>query len=504
MNKLLVGIDIGTTLTKGVLIDADGRTLAKSSREATLYSERPTWAEEEPEEWWRNTKHVIAELFTRSGANPSDILAVGISGMVPALVMLDSDGAPIRRSIQQNDARTVHEIRHLKNNYDEGRFFELTGGSINQQVIAPKIHWLKAHEPKVISRLATVMGSYDYIAYKLTDELSIEHNWALESGLYDITQGAWSDELILLAGLTPEQLPPIRSSHEIIGAVSESAALAGVADHVASAFTAMAVHDGDLLIKFGGAGDVLYSLDRLVTDPRLFIDYHVVPGAYYLNGCMATSGSLIKWYAQQFCQNEVAEANQKGINPYAYLDSKILALPPGSEGLILLPYFLGEKTPLHDPDARGTIIGLGLHHNRFHIYKAALEAVVYGFRHHIDVLQERDLPVQRILASDGGASSNTWLQIAANILGRPISRVLGHTGSSLGAAFTAGKAVGAFAGWDEITRYVSLDEPFEPQTHPMGIYNELYPLYQESYRRLKSLYPQLGVVAARASGEYYE
>ncbi|MEJ2356649.1 MAG: FGGY-family carbohydrate kinase [Deinococcales bacterium] len=502
MSELLLGLDIGTTLTKGVLTDLHGGIVAEAEREATLYSEEPTWAEEDPEQWWENSCAVTRALLERAGARGGDVAAVGVSGMVPAMVLLDGEGVPLRRSIQQNDARTGTEILELKQGYDEDRFFRLTGGSINQQVVAPKARWLRKHEPHTLDRLSTLLGSYDYINFRLTGVRGVERNWALESGLYDLRQGRFSDELLELAGLVRHQLPDVHDAHDVIGVVHPVAAEAtglasgtpvvgGAADHVASAFATTAYADGDLVIKFGGAGDILLSLDGLVTDRRLFIDHHLVPGKFYLNGCMATSGSLVKWYLQQFCAEESERARREGRSAYELLDELAAGLDAGSDGLVLLPYFLGEKTPLHDPAARGTLLGLDLHHTRHHLYRAALESVAYGFRHHVDVLAELGLPIRRVLAADGGARSDLWLQIAADVLKMPVQRVAHHPGSSLGAAIAAGIGSGRLDDWSAVERYVHLDRRFLPDERASARYDRLYGVYRDTYTRLRDLYPRL-------------
>ena len=305
-----------------------------------------------------------------------------------------------------------------------------------------------------------------------------------------------------LAGIDMAKLPPVRASHEVVGTVQAEAAratgltegtavVAGVADHVASAFTAGVARPGDLLVKFGGAGDVLYGLDALTTDPRLFIDHHVVPGAYYLNGCMATSGSLVKWFVRTFAGADATAAAAAGRSVYALLDEAAADVPAGADGIVVLPYFLGEKTPIHDPHARGTIVGLDLHHERRHLFRAVLEAVAFGFRHHVDVLEERGLAVHRVLASDGGAASDLWLQITADVLGQPVQRVAGHTGSSLGAAFVAGRALGLFGAWSDIERFVGSGATFVPDGHAHRVYDAYYALYRETYERLRPMFPRL-------------
>lgn len=502
MSELLLGIDIGTTQTKGVLTDLRGGTLAEATRESRLYSEHPTWAEEEPEQWWNNACDITRELLGKASARGADVAGVGVSGMVPAMVLLDVGGRPLRRSIQQNDARTGTEIAELKASYDEDRFFELTGAGISQQVVAPKMRWLRKHEPATVRDLATLLGSYDYINFRLTGVRSVERNWALESGLYDLRLGRFCEELVALAGLDRHQLPEVHDAHDVIGGISPDAAEAtglapgtpvvgGAADHVASAYATTASADGDLVIKFGGAGDILLSLDRLATDRRLFIDHHLVPGKYFLNGCMATSGSLIRWYAQQFCAEDAARARTEGRSVYALLDEMAAPLAAGADGLVLLPYFLGEKTPLHDPAARGTLLGLDLHHTRHHVYRAALESVAYGFRHHVDVLTAMGLTIRRVLAADGGARSDLWLQIAADVLGRPVQRVAQHPGSSLGAAIAAGMGSGRLDDWSAIERYVRLDRRFVPHEAASSRYERLYGVYRDAYTRLQDVFPRL-------------
>jgi xylulokinase len=307
---------------------------------------------------------------------------------------------------------------------------------------------------------------------------------------------------VALGHVDPVVLPPIRRSDAIIGQVTAEAAaatglaagtpvVAGCADHVASAFVAGIRAPGDLLIKFGGAGDILLATDQPRPDPRLFLDHHIVPGLFMPNGCMACSGAVLDWILRELAAGVAEDAETLRENPYAHLDGLAAQIAPGAEGLILLPYFLGEKTPLHDPAARGTLVGLGLHHTIGHIWRAALEAVAFGFRHHLEVLSEIGHPVTRVVASDGGAKSRIWMQITADILGHRVQLLQGHPGSCLGAAYVAGVAVGAFTDWDQITRFVTPAETIAPDPANAEIYAHHYGLYREVYERLQPLYPKL-------------
>jgi xylulokinase len=448
MIEALVGIDVGTTACKGMLLAPEGTVLAEASVPQPEYAPHPGWAEADAGAWWENACAVSRRLIAQSPE--VTIRGVGVTGMVPALLLLDGAGEPVRRSIQQNDARAGAEITAMQTETETAAFLARTGSPISQQSIGPRIRWLRAHEPDTIARTARCCGSYDYVTYRLTGSFGIERNWALESGLYDLATGDWADDLCALGGVERGWLPPVRQPTEIVGRVTATAAAtsglpagtpvcAGSADHVASALATGCVTAGDLLLKIGGSGDILFCTDRGTPHPALFLDYHDVPGRFLLNGCMASGGSLLRWYVAQFCRELT------GTDPYTVLDAEAAAMPPGAEGLTLLPYVLGEKTPIFDPAARGVLAGFTLAHTRAHVYRAILEAVVYGFRHHLDVLAEGGHTPRRAVISDGGARSPLWRQIVADIIGMPVTWCDHASGGALGAALVAGVATGR---WD--------------------------------------------------------
>ncbi len=491
----LLGIDIGTTATKVIIIDTKGNILAEVLRPATLYSPNANWAEEDANQWWENVCQAIPECLELANRQASDLEAIGVSGMVPTLILVDQAGQPLRRSIQQNDARSHLEIEHFKAHTDPQDVFRRTGSAITQQSIGPKLLWISKNQPDLMHKAKWVMGSYDYINYKLTDQPSLERNWALESGLFDLHRLDWDDDLLKLANIRRDQLPPVFNPSQIVGAVTRRAAqltglmegtpvVAGSADHVASAFSVGLKENGDLLVKLGGAGDILYSLDRLEIDERLFIDYHVIPGLYLINGCMASSGSIIKWF-----RNSLAPELD-----YPGLDAEAEDIPPGSDGLVLLPYFIGEKTPIFDPLARGMLFGLTLQHTRAHIYHAILEGISFGFYHHLQVLAERGFEVKRVRVANGGARSRLWRQITSDVIGHPLEEVAHHPGSSLGAAFVAGMGVNAFSEWAEIEKYIHISAITEPILERHAKYVKLFGLYRELYEANKSNFRTLAAI----------
>ena len=489
---VLLGIDIGTTATKGILLDPNRGIVAEAQAPSALRSLQTGWAEEDSEEWWRNVATLTRACLEQAGLKPEAVAGVGVSGMVPTLILMDARGDVLYPSIQQNDARAYQEIEAFRAHVDESDVLARTGSAITQQSIGPKLLWMRRHHPEIMEQAAHVMGSYDYIVYRLTGQFSAERNWALESGLFDLHRQDWDDELLRLSAIDRSWLGQVYWPAEVVGQITPQAAahtglkagtpvVAGSADHIASAFSAGLKAPGDLLVKLGGAGDILYSLDELVIDARLFLDYHVIPGKYLINGCMAASGSIIKWFKQHFA----------GDADYPQLDAEGLATPAGSDGLIMLPYFLGEKTPIHDPLARGVFFGLTLTHTRGHVYRAILEGIAYGFRHHLSVLAERGLTATRARVTNGGARSQLWKQVTADILGIPLEPIAHHPGSSLGAAFVAGMGAGMFDDWSEIERFIQVTHVIEPDLSHTSLYNRYFDIYRELYQRNQDLFPQL-------------
>jgi xylulokinase len=488
--RYLLGIDIGTTALKAVLFDPEAGVVAQAGGPHTLGSPHPGWAEMDPVEWWATTVAACRELTGRVPAG--EIAAVAVTGMVPAMVLLDSAGNVLRPSIQQNDARSAAQVEELRQAVNLAAFFTITGGTLNQQNIAPRWRWLATHEPEKTKRCATLFGSYDYITWLLTDERSLELNWAAESGLFNITSQDWHGPYLEGAGISLEVLPRVLRPGEQIGCVTEAAAAAtglragtpvvvGGADHVAAALAAGLTRPGDLLLKFGGAGDILYVTDRLDPDQHFYFDFHDIPGLTLINGCMAASGSFVKWFATELGGGATLMA----------LDREAALIPPGSGGVVALPYLLGEKTPIFDPLARGVFAGVMLHHGRAHLYRAVLEAVCYGFRHHLELLRASGRSVTRVLAADGGSRSALWMQIAADVTGQPVQVIAGEAASALGAAFVAGIGAGAVSGWGEIERFIERGPRYEPRPEAVAAYDTGYAIYRDLYVRLQPLFPAL-------------
>ncbi|MBT3360912.1 MAG: FGGY-family carbohydrate kinase [Rhodospirillales bacterium] len=494
--SIVLGIDIGTTSTTGIFVRAPDEVLAIASRPVNLSSPHAGWAEEDPLEWWNNSRAIIADLISTAGVSPAEITAIGTTGMLPAVVLLDDDGELLRPSIQQSDGRCSAEAAELRNEFDEAAFLEKAGNGINQQLVTAKLRWIERHEPEIFASIATVMGSYDYINFRLTGERAIEQNWALEAGFVDISTHSIDDDLVALAHVPRSAIPRKVNSHHILGRVDARGAaetglaagtpvVGGAADMIASALGAGIVEAGDVLVKFGGAVDILIATDQVRPDARLYLDYHLVPGLFMPNGCMSTGGSGLNWFVKTFAGGEAATAQREGVSVHQYLDRLAVDCPAGSDGLIVLPYFLGEKTPVHDPSARGMFDGLTFSHDIGHLWRALLEAYAYAIRHHVEVLDDIGYRTDRFIVSDGGSHSEIWMQIVADVLESPVQRLSGHPGSCMGAAWTAAIGTRLVDDWGGIMKFVSLADRLQPNPANAKTYRAGYQRFRDLYNKLR-------------------
>ncbi|MGA7834885.1 MAG: FGGY family carbohydrate kinase [Acidimicrobiales bacterium] len=468
---LLLGIDVGSSGVKAVLLDPSNGILATATRAVALYSDHAGWAEAETAEWWDAVCAVVDELLVSSGAANRDIAAVATSGMVPAVILVDGDGRALRRAILQNDARAVREIDELRDRLASVDLLTLTGSALTQQSVAPTALWLARHEAASWHDAAGIVGSYDWLARALGADAHVEQNWALESGLYDM-DGAPIDEVVEATGVAWPPLAEVKAPGTPIGEVSAAAASAtglrqgtaivvGGADHVLSAYGAGLVTQGDCLVKLGGSGDILAVSDHKVLDERLYLDKHPMPGKWLPNGCMATSGSLLRWEQAMF-----------DAIPLDALDAAAAVSTPGA--LLTLPYFLGVKTPLNDPNLRGVMIGLHLATTRGDIHRSFLEAIAYGFRSHFDVFAEDGLAIDSTRVTNGGSKSRLWREILADVLNRELISIVNHPGASYGAAVIAGIGVGSIGDWSYVAGSLEAGESISPNEANVGVYEERY------------------------------
>lgn len=471
MTSLFIGIDIGTTGTKAILLDVNLGVIASASRSSQLFSPKAGYAESDLAEWYSNVFSCIKELISTSGVSPDAIKGIASSGMVPAVVLMDKDHKPLRKAILQNDARAVAEISEIADELSQLDFVHETGSVLSQQSVAPTARWLQRHEANIWANTSYLVGSYDWILIALGAQPHVEQNWAIESGLFDLF-GNPHPEILKAAGISSNQLPAVKNPGDKVGELSAHAAeelgllpgtglFVGGADHVLSAYGAGVSNTGDWLIKLGGAGDVLVMSDKLVLDKRFYLDAHPVSGGWLPNGCMATSGSLIRWFQAITGESDLVAMDA-------------LAEKEQAATILCLPYLLGEKSPLHDPDLRGVFFGMHLGTSKAELYRSILEAIAFGFRHHRDIFIEAGLQVSRAMVTNGGSKSVFWKQVLADVLNTELHPVINHPGASLGAAVIAGVGQGSIADLSEVNRFVSLGETVKPNPANVEIYNQAF------------------------------
>jgi xylulokinase len=448
----LVGLDVGTSGVKGVAIDADGRVLATAAAEYPLSRPHPGWSEQDPEDWLRAAEDVLSRL-------PQG--PVGLSGQMHGLVVLDADDRVLRPAILWNDQRTGAETEEIEERVGLERLVELTGNRALAGFTAPKLLWLRRHEPDVYARIRRLMLPKDYVRYRLTGEWAIDAADASGTLLFDVRRRAWSEEVCAALEIPLEWLPPASESTDVAGAGDQAAAALGVG--IAS--------PGAVSVVLGTSGVVFAALPAYVSDPRarLHVFCHAVPDTWHAMGVMLSAAGSAAWL------REVLGA------PLAELDAEAARWQPGPEGLLFAPYLAGERTPYPDPGARGAFTGLSARHDRGALWRAMLEGVAFGLRDSLELLRDLGARPETGRASGGGARSELWLRIVASVLGLPLDLMESEEGSAFGAALLAGVRAGVFADAAEaVSRCVRTRRRIEPEWD-----------YENGYARYRRLYPTL-------------
>ncbi len=494
--SFFMGLDIGTTSTSGLIIDNEGRIISIDERPVKLVSKNAGWAEQNPLQWWKNVCLIVPSLIKKANITSDVIKGIGVSGMLPALVILDADNRLVRNSIQQSDGRSGEEVSELKSEISEKEFLKLTGNGINQQIMATKLRWLEKHENQNFKKIHTILGSYDFINFMFTGNKRVDRNWALECGFININKNQIDPDLVRLSHIRNSCIPKLSFSSEIIGEISQEAALAtglrvgtpvagGSADHISSAFASGINEEGSVLLKFGGATDIMTCSGHACMDSRLFLDYHLIPGKFVPNGCMSTGGTGLNWLIETFNLDSLRKDLTSKKTIHQLLDQKISHRIPRSQDLFVLPYFLGEKTPIHDADARGVIFGLSFSHSIGDIWRAFLESYCYALKDHINVFHEIGFNTNYFVASDGGTKSKIWMHICSDVIQEPITVLEDNPGSCLGAAWMSVIATESTAEWRGIESFVKRAYQVEPKREFRCGYEDGFIKFKTIYHKLK-------------------
>ncbi len=464
MTSALVGLDVGTTGVKAVAISpSDGAVIARAESSYGLATPQPGWSEQEPEDWRRASEQALTAL----GVEPAGI---GLSGQMHGLVVLDASDRVLRPAILWNDQRTAAECAEIEERIGFSRLIELTGNRALTGFTAPKLLWLRHHEPSVYGQIASILLPKDYVRLRLLGERAIDVADASGTLLFDVARRRWSDEMLAALDVPAEWLPQVFEAPEVPGAP-------GAGDQAAAALGVGVDRPGPVSVVLGTSGVVFATLPAFAADAeaRVHVFCHAVPGAWHAMGVMLSAAGALRWLRDALGST----------NGYEALTDEAERWPPTVEGLTFLPYLAGERTPHADPAARGAFAGLSLRHDRGALVRAVMEGVAYGLRDSLELLRELGVQADVGRVSGGGARSVLWLRILASVLDLPLERTAVEEGSAYGAALLAGVAAGAFADVHEaVARCVVVSDVVEPDAGWRAA-------YETGYLRFRSLYPAL-------------
>ena len=492
-----LGLDIGTSAVKALLMDQNGEIVAENSEGYPLTTPQSGWAEQNPEDWWQASQKVIKGLIAENEIDSSKIEALSFSGQMHSSVFLDKNMEVIRPAILWSDTRTSAECEEIHERV--GGIKELANLVSNPALegfTAPKILWLRNNEPENFEKLEKVLLPKDYIRYKLSGELGMDLSDAAGTLLCDVKAEDWSAEVMEKLDLKPSIMPPVLKSVDIVGPVTAEAAektglatstkiVAGGADNACGSVGSGIIKSGRVMASLGSSGVVVAQTDQAEADPegRIHLFNHAVPGSYYMMGVVLSAGMSFKWLKEEMFNDEL---------DFETLNKEAAAVPAGSEGLTFLPYLYGERTPHADADARGVFFGISGKHKRGHFIRSVMEGVSFALRDSLELIKARGVKVNEIRLIGGGAKSELWQQITADIFGETISLLNIEQGPAFGAAIIAGVGAGVFSDFESIVEeLVDVVKTVNPIEDNVEKYNKNYEIYQNLYGDLKERFKDL-------------
>ena len=504
----LLGIDIGTSSTKTVLFNIAGELVASAMDVYPLYQPRNGWAEQDADDWWNAVMTSVKEVMAKSKVNPSDVKGIGLSGQMHGLVMLGKDRKPVRRSIIWCDQRTALECDQITSLVGSEKLIEITANPALTGFTASKIMWVKNNEPEIYAKCEKILLPKDYIRFKLTGEFATEVSDGSGMQLLDIPKRQWSGYVLDKLGIDINLLGKVYESPEITGAVTKEAAelcglcegtpvVGGAGDQAASAIGNGIVKEGVVSATIGTSGVVFAHLDNIAIDKkgRVHTFCHAVPGAWHVMGVTQSAGLSYKWFRDNFMTSEKFTAEQLETNPNVIIDKIAGSAPAGANGLIYLPYLMGERTPHLDADCRGVFFGLSGMHEKKDLLRAVMEGVVFSMNDCLGIIREMGTSPSFIYAAGGGANSPLWRQMMADIMDIEIAVNNSTESGALGVAILAGVGAGVYK--DVVSACDSIIRRQDSQIcqeKNKGLYEEMYKIYVNLYKSLKKDFTELAKI----------
>ena len=513
--RYILGIDIGTQGSKGVILNENLKTVAKTYMEHDYFQPHPNWYEHDVEKiWWGGFKQIVKRLLRQIDFSSNQIIGVGCSGLSPCFLPLDKNDRPLRNAILYGiDTRAKKEIEEINKVLGKEYILNNNKQPITTQTVGPKILWYKKNEPEKFKQTRKIFTTTNYIAYKLTGDYVLDYSQAAFFGpFYNFSTHSWDQEICNLFKIPYEWFPPLKKSIDIAGVITAQAAIEtglargtpviiGTADGLAEVFSTGAFEKGEVTLVYGTTGIIIINTDKCPVMKELWIAPHPVTNNTYLvaGGTVAT-GALTKWYRNNFGVIEQAMQERININAYDLLSKQAENISAGSGGLITLPYFSGERTPINDPLARGLILGLTVYHTREHVYRSLLEGAAYSFQHHLEVFKQYGFQISRVIACGGGTKGNLWPQIVSDVIGYDQFIPSSPLGAEIGSAYMAAVATGLVSDLKSIRRFVESKRPncIKSNYKNHEIYQKYYQLYRSIYKNIKADMHQLALYSEKS------
>ena len=503
--QYLLGIDLGTSGTRTVLFDREGKPLASATREYPLYQPENGWAEQAPQDWWEAAVATIRQVLDKSGVSPEAIAALGISGQMHGLVMLDEKGEVLRPSIIWADQRTGAECEDITRLVGAERLIEITANPALTGFTASKIMWVKKHQPEVFKKCRHILLPKDYLRYMLTGDFATEVSDASGMQLLDVPGRKWSKEVLDRLGIPESWLAKVYESPEVTGQISHQASeitglsvktlvVGGAGDNAAAAVGTGTVRDGRAFTTIGTSGVVYAHTSQVAIDPRGRVHTFccAVPGAWHLMGVTQGAGLSLRWLRDTAFLPEKEQAGKTGRDAYDLITELAKDSPIGANRLLYLPYLMGERTPHLDPDCRGVFFGLSAMHTRGDLVRAVLEGISYSLKDCLDILDGMGAKPESMLLTGGGARSPFWRQMLSDVFDCPATTIQASEGPALGVAILAGVGAGMYGSVEAACdRMIKTGEGLSPDPKATQVYADYHKLYVKLYPALKDLYKQL-------------
>ncbi len=503
MKGYLLAHDLGTSGNKAALFTTEGKLVSSFTAPYDTHYFNKNWSEQDPREWWRAVCDSTRSLMR--GVDPRDIAAICFSGQMMGCLCVDRAGTPLRPAIIYSDQRGVKECDEILRRIDAREFYRITGHRASASYSAAKLMWVKNSEPELYARTFKMLHAKDYLNFRLTGVMATEYSDASGTNLLDLKGRTWSGKLLDVTGIDGEKLPALKASTDVVGELTREAAaetglragipvVAGGGDGLCAAVGVGSVKPGITYNYLGSSSWIATTTVEPIYDDqmRTFVWAHAVPGYVHPCGTMQTAGSAYAWLKNEICTQETVSAAQTGASPYELINAEIAASPPGANGLVFLPYLLGERTPRWNPEAKGALIGLTLAHTRADVLRAVMEGITLNLSIILDIFRARG-PISEITVIGGGAKGAVWRKIMADVYQAEILKPdYLEEATSMGAAIIGGVGCGVFRDFDVAERFIRITDRIRPDPGTAGAYAEAKALLNESYDSLAHLFPRFG------------